>query len=156
MSAGGRATRGQMTVELAVMIPVIVVVGLVVANLVRFCGQCAVFDRVALDAVLAQGVAPSGDQTSSSACGEVRDAIAGALDGASCEVEVTAEQGAPKGPSAGLSFPVSPLLTTYRCTLRFRPWPGTFQIAGVAYSAPALLSHERTIVVDRFRAGVVA
>jgi hypothetical protein len=145
-----------MTVELAVLIPTIVVVGLIIANLVRFCGQCAVFDRVALDAALAQGVAPSGDQTSTSACNEVREAIASALDGATCEVDVAAESGAPPGRSAGLSFPVSPLLTTYRCTLRYRPWPGSFQIAGVVMGTPAILSHERSIVVDRFRAGVVA
>lgn len=39
--------------------------------------------------------------------------------------------------------------------MRYRPWPATVSIAGVGYQAPALLSHERPVVVDRYRAGVV-
>ena len=61
----------------------------------------------------------------------------------------------PEAVGRGLTFPVSPLLTTYTCTLRYRPWPGSFVIAGVAFRPPVALRHTKTLVVDRFRPGVV-
>ncbi|MCH3942361.1 MAG: pilus assembly protein [Atopobiaceae bacterium] len=50
--------RGQMTVELAVVVPVVVVMALVVFDLMRFVALCARFDRVSLDAVVSQGISP--------------------------------------------------------------------------------------------------
>jgi hypothetical protein len=144
-----------MTVELAVLMPVLIVVALVVLNLARFCQACAVFDRAAPDAVLTHGVAPPGNQTVSSSEAEVAAAIGRALDSQSCEVEVVCEGGAPEKRDGGVTFPVSPLLTTYRCTLRYRPWPGSFVMAGMAFDPPAVLRHERSLVVDRFRPGVI-
>ena len=150
-----RGERGQMTVELDVLMPVLIVVALIVLNIVRFCGACAVFDRVAPDAVLSHGVAPSGNQSLASSEARVAEAIGHAVDSEMCEVEVVAEGGVPEKKGAGVTFPVSPLLTTYRCTLRYRPWPGSFVIAGMAYEPPAVLRHVRTIVVDRYRPGVI-
>ena len=51
---------GQLAVELAVMVPVCIVVALIVFNLCRFIEACATFDRVAMDAVISQGVSPPG------------------------------------------------------------------------------------------------
>ena len=141
-----RGERGQMTVELAVLMPVLIVVALIVLNIVRFCGACAVFDRVAPDAVLSHGVAPSGNQSLASSEARVAEAIGHAVDSEMCEVEVVAEGGVPEKKGAGV---------TYRCTLRYRPWPGSFVIAGMAYEPPAVLRHVRTIVVDRYRPGVI-
>ena len=149
-----RSDSGQMAVELAVLMPVIVVVALVVYNLARFVGYCATFDRVSLDAVLAQGVSPAGDQTELVAREAVRDAITRSLDAyGTCEVEVAAEPAWQGGGNASLT--TSPLLTRFRCTLLFRPWPRSFSIAGVAFDMPLALRHERALVVDRFRSGVV-
>lgn len=158
MRGGGwrrRAERGQMVVELAVVLPVCIVVALVVFNLCRFVEACATFDRVAPDAVIAQGVSPAGEQSSLSAAGQVQSSIQSALDMSTCEVSVQLS-GAPQdvaGP--GIGFSVSPLLTTFTCTLRYRPWPGSFVIAGVVFSPPVALTHTRTLVVDRYRPGVV-
>lgn len=159
MSARGEgllgSQRGQMAVELAVTIPVAIVVGLIVLNLCRFVEACATFDRVALDAVISQGVSPPGEQSSLSAAGAVQSRIASSLAMSSCEVSVTVS-GAPQPVGGGgLSFPVSPLLTTFTCTLRYRPWPGSFVIAGVRFGPPFVLTHVRTLVVDRYRPGVV-
>ena len=44
---------GQMTVELAVLVPVVIVVALIVANLMEFVDACAAFDRLSLDEVIA-------------------------------------------------------------------------------------------------------
>jgi hypothetical protein len=135
--------------------PVAIVVALVVYNLCRFVEACAVFDRVALDAVVAQGVSPAGEQTSAAATGQVRASIEQALGMRSCEVVVSAAGASAASAREGLSFPLSPLLTRYTCTLRYRPWPGSFVIAGVSMGAPVVLTHTRTLVVDRFRPGVV-
>ena len=150
----GRASSGQATVELAALMPVIIVVALTVYNLARFVALCATFDRVSLDAVVSQGVAPAGTQARIVAAGEVRGCIESALDTPSlCSVEVAAEGVGDTGDAKGLFL--SPLLTRFRCTLVFKPWPSSFTIAGVAYESPLALRHERSMVVDRYRPGVV-
>lgn len=143
---------GQMTVELAVTIPVVLVVALLVYNLGRFVQLCAAFDQVSLDAIVSQGVSPPGDQTSLSATEAIRTAVADALPGEDFDIGVAAA-----GPSGddGTTFTMSPSLTRYTCTLEYRPWPSSFVIAGVPFEAPIRLRHERTLVVDRFKSGVV-
>lgn len=149
-----REESGQMSVELAVLMPVIVVVALVAYNLLRFVCACAMFDRVAQDAVLMHGVSPSGTQTSVVAVDQVRSSICDALkDDPSCSVEVSAERVGGTGRGSLLSL--SPSLTRFDCELRYKPWPSAFVMAGVRYDAPVFLRHARTLVVDRYRPGVV-
>lgn len=153
---GIRGERGQMTVELAAVMPVVIVVALIVANVVRFCCLCATFDRVALDAIVSQGVAPSGDQSEEVAVGEVRSAIEDALGDPSCAVEVTAEPvGAQERRAGRVSVSFAASLTRFTCTLRFHPWPASLSICGVSMGDAAQLTHERSLVVDRYRPGVV-
>ena len=130
------------------------VVTLVVFNLARFVALCASFDRVSFDAVISQGVAPAGTQTRMAAAGEVRSCIESSLgETRCCSVDVAAE---PVGESVEKrKLFVSPLLTRFRCTLAYKPWPSSFVIAGVAYESPLVLRHERAMVVDRYRPGVV-
>lgn len=143
-----------MTVELAVLVPPAIVVALIVFNLMGFIDACAVFDQASLDAVLAHGVAPVGAQTSDTAEAEVAAAIRRALGNeGTCEIEVRssgASQDAPTG-----SFVISPLLTRYTCTLRYKPWPRFLCMPGITMEAPFVLTHERSLVVDRYRPGVV-
>ena len=150
------ADGGQMVVELAVLVPVVIVVSLTVFNLMRFMEVCARFDRIALDAVISQGVAPEGEQSELSAVSAIESCIEDALGSHRCSVRVEAQPARSLSrPSRGLSFPVSPLLTSFRCTLTYQPWPGSFIIAGMVYASPFELTHVRTIVVDRYRPGVV-
>ena len=152
-----RATAGQLVVELAVIIPVVIVVGLMALNLAKFVEACAAFDRAAPAAVIAQGVSPKGE-SESPPDGEVRSCILEALDMPAVVVDVEVEServGHARGGGNGIEFPVSPLLTRYTCTLSYRPWPSAFTIAGVAYRAPFVLQHKRDLVVDRYRGGVV-
>ena len=157
MSGAGlplRGRGGQMTVELAVMTPVVIVVALIVLNLMGFVEACAAFDQAALDAVVSHGVAPAGEQTQSAAVDEVRSALAEALGREdTCEVEVSASAVGEGEKDA--TFAVSPLLTRYTCTLIYRPWPRLLRMPGVTYEAPLSLRHERELVVDRYRPGVV-
>lgn len=157
MSAEARpheGSSGQMVVELAVMVPVALVVALVVFNLMGFIEACAAFDQVALDAVVAHGVASAGEQTQVASVEEVRAALAEGLGRKdTCEVEVSAE-GFSAG-SQGGSFVISPLLTRYTCTLYYHPWPRFLRMPGITLEAPLSLRHERQLVVDRYRPGVV-
>lgn len=146
--------RGQMTVELAVTLPVALALAFVVLNLMGYVEACAAFDQACLDAVLAHGVSASGGE------GELWgvDAVQGALEEAlgrrgRCEVSVSAEQVGLSG--NGSVFAVSALLTRYECMLTYRPWPRLLRLPGVTYEAPLALRHARELVVDRFRPGVV-
>ena len=58
-------------------------------------------------------------------------------------------------PSRPLSYAISPLLTRYTCTMKYKPWPSSFVCAGVAFSPQAYVEHKKSLVVDRFRAGVL-
>lgn len=151
-----RDQHGQMTVELAVLVPVVIVVALTVFNLMRYVSACSAFDRIAADAVIAQGVAPAGG-AQLTAVSEVEQSISSALDMRSCTVSVQAESAAADSKTAGLGvgFPLSPLLTRFECTLSYTPWPSSLVIAGMTYKAPLQLQHTRTLVVDRYRGGVV-
>ena len=151
----GRGERGQMAVELAALIPVIVVVALTAYNLMRYVELCAVFDRVALDAVISQGVAPAGEQEAHAAASAVQACIAETIASSACTVEVSVSSPHEGSQPGRLSILISPLLTRYTCTLHFRPWPSAFVLAGVVYDSPVTLVHTRSLVVDRFRPGVV-
>ena len=85
-----RTQRGQMAVEMAVLVPVAIVVALVIYNLCLYVEACATFDRVALDAVVSQGVSPPGEQSTISAASAVESCIRAALSMRTCEVSVRA------------------------------------------------------------------
>lgn len=143
-----------MAVELAVLMPVIIVVGLVVFNLARFVSLCASFDRISLDAVISQGVSSSGNATDWVRVDAVEESIGQALDAADvCWVEVKAEPEDARSQVSALSL--APRFVRVTCTLVFRPWPSTFVMAGVPYDVPIVLRHERSLVVDRSGFGVV-
>lgn len=140
---GKRGASGQMALELAVLMPVVIAVALIVFNLARFVSLCAAFDRISLSSVTALGVSPAGTQDTLAAVGAVEEGVAQAFERhEECTIEVSAEP-------AGLG------LTRFRCLLIYRPWPSSFVIAGVPYGAPFALRHERSLVVDRFKPGVV-
>lgn len=146
--------RGQMTVELAVLIPPAIVVALISYNLMGFIDACAAFDRLSLDAVVAHGVAPSGTQTQDTAASEVQAAITSALGReGTCEVSVSVED-VDSGEAAS-AFVISPLLRRFVCRLSYKPWPRYLRMPGITLEAPLSLAHERSLVVDRYRPGVV-
>lgn len=135
--AGRRGESGQMAVELAVLMPVVIVVSLVVYNLARFMTTCAAFDRAALLSITTCGASSSGDNDALAPVNEVRQNIEQALrNGDRCSVEVRAE-------------PVRRGLTRFTCRLLYKPWPRSFVVAGVCYEVPFALRHERSLVVCR-------
>lgn len=153
LGEAARERSGQMAVEIAVLVPVIVVVSLIALNIAKFVELCARFDRVSVDAVLVQGVSPAGKPGGLGGVETVRDALEDSMGGAQCEVEVRVEL--VSGEGGGLTFDLSAGTVRYVCGLSYRPWPASVEVAGVGYRLPALLRHERAFVVDRYRAGVV-
>lgn len=147
--------RAQATVEMAVVIPVLLVLALIVYNIMLFVAATARFDRIAPNIVAAHAVSPSGESDGSTddSVGVIESQIEGAMAGYDVEIEVTCTEG---GASSG-----DDLLTligglrTYRCSMRMRPWPSSLSIAGVDLGAPVALAHHRDVTVDPWRPGVV-
>lgn len=145
-----REPRAQATVEMAVVAPVLIVLALIVYNTMQFMAATARFDRVAPDIVLAHGVAPASD---ADAVSVIAAQLETAMQGYDLEIEVECERDDSQGETLlSLAGP----LKTYRCIMRYRPWPGALSIAGVELGAPAFLMHERPVVVDPWRSGVIA
>ena len=63
-----RCDAGQMAVELAVLMPVVLVLALIAANLMAYMGDCARFDRLAGEAVRVLGVSPGYGEYGASSC----------------------------------------------------------------------------------------
>lgn len=147
-------TDAQATVEMAVVVPVLLIVALIVYNIMLFVSATARFDRVAPDIVIAQGVAPSSAEDANilDASETIREQLAGAMEGYGVEVEVARVE---EDFSGGAFMSLVGGLRTYRCTMRMRPWPSSLSIAGVDLGAPLELSHAREVTVDPWRPGVV-
>lgn len=145
---------GQMCVELVVLMPIILVVILISYNVGMYCNLCSRFDRCAQEAILVQGVAPAGEQSAQHACEEIQNQLRAAMDTDLCDIEVQ-NDALHADPSRPLSYAISPLLTRYTCTMKYKPWPSSFVCAGVAFSPRAYIEHKKSLVVDRFRAGAL-
>lgn len=153
----GRAAEeqlGQAAVELALLIPVIVAVALMAFNIMRYAELCARFDRVAPDAVLAHGVSSAGSSGELAGVDAVTEAIKKGMGTDSCEVEVSVDDLGISGSGSAL-LTLAAGTTRFTCTLGYKPWPSSVSIAGVGFQLPALAKHERSIVVDRWKAAIV-
>lgn len=148
-----REARAQATVEMAVVAPVLIVLALIVYNIMLFVCATARFDRVAPDIVIAQAVSPGGGSGADDISERIAEQIEGAMGGYDIEVEVTCDGGGSSEDDSLLTLVGG--LRTYRCVMRMRTWPGSISIAGVAMGAPIELNHERAVVVDPWRPGVV-
>lgn len=150
----GLGDEGQMVVEMAVVAPVMIAVALVVLNLMWFLEATSRFDRVAPDVVMANAVSPPGDGGGArehEVASALRDAMGG-LRGVAVSVRAETLW---DDLSSGAGFTMAPYLTRYVCTMEYSPWPADFSIAGIDIGVPAILRHERSFVVDRYRPGVV-
>ncbi|MBS5450727.1 MAG: hypothetical protein KHY83_01445 [Coriobacteriia bacterium] len=149
---------GQMVVELAVVTPVMIVVAIVVLNLLFFMEDCARFDRLVPDIVMALAVAPSGeDVQAGNQAHRVSEALAQAMgDMRGIEVRVEEQNAWDAAQQEGtLGFSFAPHLTRYVCTMTYTPWPAVLTVAGVEAGIPVRLEHARTFTVDRYRSGVL-
>lgn len=129
---------GQMAVELAVITPVILIVLVIAVDMLVFAGECARFDHIAPQRVLAQAVsAPVDGYAGDARVAAIQSALESDFAKNGSSVEVSCED-------AGM--PLSSM-AVYRCTFRFAPWP--LSIA----DAPTVLEHGCSIVVDPYTPG---
>lgn len=134
---------GQMTVELAVMAPVILAVAVVAVNASLFFSECAAFDRLSLDAIRAEASSLPFGGREQDACVAIREELDRNFDDEFLSVEVASEN-------------VEGGLVEYTATLRFRPtlFGLGFKSEIFGVSLPALF-HESSLTVNPYRPGVL-
>lgn len=142
---------GQMTVELAFLIPVVIVVALIIVNLGFYTSACAQFDRAAADLTLSHGAAPSDEQSSTQVQAEIQSSLKQVM-GEHIDVDVELQHIDATKTSA--LFTLNPTRIQVTCTMHFHPVPSDFSIAGVSLNAPFDLAHEKVLVIDLGPAGL--
>ena len=138
-----RSRCGQMTVELAVAIPTLIAIALIAFNACTFFAQCAVFDRVAHEAVRVYAISPAYRQGYSQSRSLVEREIKSALDAANVEVSVAHN-------STGFDF------DKFTATMEFSPTLFGSKLRSEVFGVPMpRLTHSTTFVVDVYKAGVI-
>lgn len=175
-SGGIWAQRGQMTVELAVTIPVLLAAVGIAINLMVFLGDCARFDRLAAEAVRVEAASPGYGSYGITARAQAAQTLLAQSFAEqqylSISVEATAGstgdesmqgaqswQGTDGSQSTrgsqgtdGATFSLLPHQETFVCTLRYRPWGFGDSFFGIKFSG---IEHTRSYVIDPFRPGVL-
>lgn len=141
--------KGQMFVETALVLPVVLVVALIAINLFKFADMCSKFDRVATDQIIAHGISPS-RSANEVALEDLAQKIKTVLkcDG-NCDIVVSLE-----GEREGIGNMVS-VFPKYQVTLKYKPWPHTLRLPLVSLESPLSLTHTTSIVVSPYKSGVV-
>lgn len=139
---GNRGEAGQATVELAVVMPVAIIVAVIAVNALAFFGTCASFDRVARQTICALAASPDAGSDAGAVAVAVERELRSAV-GEAGSVTVRVE-----GDTAGL----------LRYTARLEYVPTLFglrmrsHVFGIAL--PPLV-HEVDLAVDAYKPGVL-
>lgn len=145
----------QMSVELAVLMPVVLVMSLVVFNLARYLELGMKFSAECSHAVVNLGTSGTSGAQQLGNPQVVQQAIEKNMQlGDLGEVDVKVYE-RKRFVIATTSFSFLPKVHEYVCTLRIKPWPSRFVIAGIAFSPPACMTYEYRLHVDPYRSGVV-
>ena len=134
---------GQMTIEMAVAMPALIVVAVIAVNACTFFYQCAVFDRVAHEAVRVYAASPAYGEGSGQACASVEQTVRSQLDDQNLDVSVAYAK-------VGADF------DEYRVTLGFQPTLFGMGLRSEVFgvSMPQL-EHTTSYVVDSYKPGVI-
>lgn len=136
-------TTGQMTIELAAALPVLIIVAMIAVNAMTFFSECAVFDRAAHDAVRVHAAAPAYGQSPSQSCALAEADIRTALGDDNVVVSVThanAERD----------------LDRYTATLEFSPSLFGMGLRSRVFGvAMPRLVHTTSYVIDSYKPGVI-
>jgi hypothetical protein len=139
-------------VELAILIPLMLVAAFVSMNLISFMGDCAKFDRVAAEAVRVHGVsAPYGGYGAADCSKRIRETIESAFAGEErLGFEVSDSESDPVAGADPASFSFFPLHRKYVCTMKGGSLLGIDSMFGVEFLG---LEHRKGFVVAPFKAG---
>lgn len=149
------STRGQMAVELMVVMPVLVALVIIALDCMVYFGDCARFDRIAGEAVRLHAASPaSAEYGAADGAGEIQQEIGMAMKNpdrlsfsVSCEGAVVSG-----GEEANSIISFIPQPRAYKCVLHYTPWPLSSGAFGVQ---PVSMSHEKSYVIDPYRPGVI-
>jgi hypothetical protein len=147
--------KGQMAMELLVVMPVVLVLAVIAIDMMVYLGDCARFDRVSSQHVLVHAASPSAVEYDASTMVSLMEAdIIHSMDSVGrCEVAVSAGGGVfSTGSEAGSLLSFVPQPQIFICTLSCVPWP--FQNTLFGFTPPSF-THTRKYVVDPYRSGVV-
>jgi len=155
-----------MTVELAVVIPVVMAVIAIVINTMMYLDVSIRFDRLAAEAVRIEAASPGyGAYGTAARVDRVRTSLQEQFADQAhfVQIEVKAYAGpgstteasgqADADSSGGISFSLIPSLESYECTLHYSPWGFKGSFFGVNFLE---MSHTRVYTIDPFRPGVIA
>lgn len=134
---------GQMSVGLAVALPVMLVVALVSYNALFFFSECARFDRLARNAVRIYAVSPAYGQGVQQRAASVESAVNEALasDNLKCFVTVSSSSG----------------FECYEATLEYRPTLFGMSLRSSVFGVELFaLRHDASLKVSSYDAGVIA
>ena len=145
---GIAAESGQMSVELAIAMPILLVAFVIALDGLAFIGECGRFDHVAAQAVLAQGAsAGSGSYSLEARSANIKASIEEAMGTSNMRVAVTVRD------AGGFAMWKK---CAFTCKLEMCPWPfssADFGIAGVR--VPTVLAHEYSLCVEPYTPGKV-
>ena len=134
--------KGQMTIEFAVMFPVMLMIALVAFNSIMFLSQCAAFDRIFRESVCVYAPSPASDQASGQICAQINSELESfqEKDYLECTVASSAQSNG---------------LTTYRGTLAYTPTVfGAYPLRQVFGVALPSIDHTVQMTVDSYKPGV--
>ena len=139
-----RDEQGQMTVELAVTMPVLIIVAVIAVNACTFFYHCAVFDRISHGAARVYAASPAYGEGPEQACASIEQTLRTQLDAPNLEVDVAYSQ-------VGADF------DEFRATLSYQPTLFGLGLRSEVFGvALPTLEHTSVYVVDSYKPGVVA
>ena len=88
-------SRGQMTIEFALLFPVMLMIALIACNSILFLSECASFDRIFRESVCVFAPSPASEETTGQICAHIEEALAqfNERDYLSCSVSASEDQG---------------------------------------------------------------
>lgn len=135
--------KGQMTVELCVVLPIAIAIALVVANAMTFFGTCAEFDREARNAIRVFAASPSANESTDQILEEIRVQIESSVDDENVDVSVSL---------AGVEGAVH----TYEAKATFHPTLFGMGLRDSLFGVPTpSLEHSTRLAVEPYRPGVL-
>jgi hypothetical protein len=153
--------RGQMTVELAVCMPVLAIMIVIMFNAMSFLEACARFDRVAADAVRIEAASPGygeyGNNHRARKISELIEASFADFDNVSIAVKVNNSTGSEPTdkPESNAALPFFSMLSraeTYECTMYYSPPIFGDSLFGTKFF---VVEHTNSYAIDPFRPGVL-
>lgn len=138
-----RDERGQMTIELAVAFPVLIVVAVIAVNALTFFSECAAFDNAFRDGVRVYATSPASGQGIEQSVALVQSDLAAAFDAPNEEARVSVE-----GAAGGH--------TRFTGTLEYAPTLFGLGLRSSVFGiALPPLTHAASIAVDCYKPGVL-